>query len=314
MTFELTILESEGFQVGELLDLAQSAKEYAYLARSRNTNKAYASDWKDFTFWCNSKRLISLPALPQSVVAYLISRARQEWMDYKGRMQKPLKVASLSRRLTAISQAHKLSKQPFDKNHPDIQEVWKGIRNSLGTAQTCKDPILIDDLRKMIEAIPIEKNAKPYLIGYRDKALLLLGFVGALRRSELVSLERADVKFAKEGLIVILRKSKTDQEREGRSIAIPYGSNFLTCPVRTIQEWLEVSHISDGALFRYIDKGGDLKDKALSSHAVALIIKRNSYVKKRREEANQNNSSPPDFSGPQPQGWFCNYSSDCWCS
>lgn len=97
---------------------------------------------------------------------------------------------------------------------------------------------------------------------------------------QLVSLERNDVKFVKEGLIINLRRSKTDQEGEGRAIAIPYGSNISTCPVRTFQEWLEVSHISDGALFRYIDKGGNLKQKPLSSHAVALIIKRNSYVKK----------------------------------
>ncbi|WP_193354128.1 site-specific integrase [Candidatus Protochlamydia amoebophila] len=116
----------------------------------------------------------------------------------------------------------------------------------------------------------------------RDKALLLLGFVGAFRRSELVSLTINDIKFVREGLQITLRKSKTDQEGKGRVIAIPYGSNILTCPVRALNDWLNCSKISEGPLFRPINRHGQIMDKALTSKSVALIIKRNKHLEKQK--------------------------------
>ncbi len=304
MEKSLVILKSENFQIEELIDLAKDAKEFAALARSSNTNKAYTSDWQDFSYWCKSKGLNSLPAAPQTVSMYLISRARGEWLNHKNKIQKPLKVACLRRRLTAINQAHQLAHYSFDMRHPQIQEVWKGIRNKIGTAQTCKDPILLEDLQKMINAIVRNEKINNSLLGLRDRAILLIGFVGAFRRSELVSLTMNDIKFIKEGLIVTLRKSKTDQDGQGRKIAIPYGSNILTCPVRTLQEWLEVSRIGEGPLFRYINRHGQLAEKALSAHAIAKIIKRNDYIKNNIEQAKANNTTPLDYSGHSLRAGF----------
>ncbi|SPJ31784.1 unnamed protein product [Candidatus Protochlamydia amoebophila UWE25] len=294
MENQLAIQKIENFEVGEYLDLVKTAKEYATFARSFNTNKSYRSDWDDFVFWCQEKNLRPLPALPQTIVVYLISRADNAWINQKGKLQKPLKISSLSRRLTSISQAHKLAKQPFDKNCPEIQEVWKGIKNKLGSAQIRKDPILLDDLRKMIESINNDNSKANSLSGMRDKALLLLGFVGAFRRSELVSLTIDDIKFVREGLQITLRKSKTDQEGKERIIAIPYGSNILTCPVRTLNDWLDCSKISEGLLFRPINRHGQIMDKALTSKSVALIIKRNKHLE------NQKNS----FSGHSLRAGF----------
>lgn len=283
MEYELITVEATSYEVAEMQDLASQARDYAKLARSGNTNRAYASDWNDFAYWCASKRLNSMPAMPHTVAVYLADRAGNEWIDQKGKRQTPLKVASLQRRLTAISQAHCLAKIPFDRRHPDILQVWKGIRNKNGTAQVCKDPILLEDLREMISAVPIEKAGRPHLLGLRDRALLLIGFVGAFRRSELVSLHHADVKFSRDGIVVNLRKSKTDQEGRGREIAIPYGSNPLTCPVRTLQDWLTASKIEEGPLFRAINRHGQIKSSPLTSHAIALIIKRNDHIGDRKD-------------------------------
>lgn len=283
MENQLTVVEFEKFQIGELLDLVKESHEFEKFARAENTRKAYASDWKDFFYWCQSRNLNPLPASPQTVRVYLTSRAKQEWVNYKGKTHPPLKVASLRRRLTAISQAHQLARQPFNKSHPDIQEVWKGIRNKLGTAQTHKEPILIEDLRKMMGALSNQEKKNKWLLEIRDKAILLLGFAGAFRRSELVSLSILDVNFLREGLIVSLRKSKTDQEGIGREIAIPYGSNILTCPVRALQDWLQASQINEGAIFRSINRHGQIRAKALTSHSVALIIKRNAHLADRKD-------------------------------
>jgi integrase len=284
--------------------LAKDAKEMAKFARSANTNKAYTSDWLDFSFWCESKGLSALPALPQTIGVYLISRVRSEWVDYKGKLQKPLKAASLRRRLTAISQAHLLANHPIDLKHPDIREVWKGIRNKMGTAQTGKDPILLEDLQQMIKAISLNEEKKNPLLGIRDRAILLIGFAGAFRRSEIVSLTIEDIKFVREGLIANLRKTKTDQEGKGRLVAIPYGSNILTCPVRTLQEWLEASKIEKGPLFRYVNRHGQLTEKALSSHSIAKIIKRNAHIKNNIDLANANKNRVLDYSGHSLRAGF----------
>lgn len=284
MSTELEVKDSFTYQLGELRDLADLAKNYARFARSHNTNKAYASDWNDFEFWCKSKNLIPMPASPYTVAVYITDRATHEWLDYKGRPQQPLKASSLQRRLTSISQAHVLAKKPFDRRHSDILETWKGIRNKIGTAQTKKEPILIEDMREMISSLNIASTGKQYLSELRDRSLLLLGFSGAFRRSELVSLNREDIKIIKEGVVVNLKKSKTDQTGMGREIAIPYGSNPLTCPVRVLQDWIQTAGIETGPLFRPINKHGHIIPKALTAHSVALIIKRNQHIALRAKQ------------------------------
>jgi integrase len=149
-----------------------------------------------------------------------------------------------------------------------VRLVPAGIRRSKGTAQVAKTPVLIEDLRRMVARLPAT------LLGARDRALLLVGFSGAFRRSELVALNVDDVAFTRDGLAVTIRRSKTDQAGEGRKIALPYGSNPETCPIRSLQDWMASSGITDGPLFRPINRHGRLASRRLSSGAVAEIVKR----------------------------------------
>jgi integrase len=144
----------------------------------------------------------------------------------------------------------------------------KGIRRTLGTAPQQKAPTLTADIRAMVDA------TDSGLIGVRDRALILLGFAGAFRRSELVSLDLTDLEFGRDGLTVNLRRSKTDQEGQGRKVGIPYGSNPETCPVRTVQAWIEQAGITDGAAFRSVNRHGHVQPGRLLGADVARIVKK----------------------------------------
>ena len=276
--------ESASFQVKPLIEgqevlanlivVAKLAQDYAKNSRSKNTVKSYSSDWRDFDLWCQKRGLTTMPADPRSVACYLADRASQTFIDPNGNQQLPLKTSTLARRLSAISQAHQVAGVDFNRRHPAIQETWKGIRNTHGTAQKGKEPILIEDLRRMVESIQISKCDEDRLIGFRDKALLLLGFAGAFRRSELVGLQVEDLKLVRDGYIVKLRRSKTDQQGEGREVAIPYGSSPCTCPVRALQDWINVAKLQNGPLFVPINRHGQKSSNAMTSHAVAVIIKK----------------------------------------
>jgi integrase len=154
------------------------------------------------------------------------------------------------------------------KDNQLIAETLKGIKNVHGAAQSQKAPIITEDLRLMLRVIPSR------LIGIRDRALLLVGFAGAFRRSELVALDFEDVRFTTEGLLLTIRRSKTDQVGEGRQVAIPQGRHEETCVVRAPRAWLEASGITTGALFRPINRHGHIAPARLTPHAVALIVKR----------------------------------------
>jgi integrase len=149
-----------------------------------------------------------------------------------------------------------------------VKETWKGIRRRLGIAKAKKDPITAVELRRMMDTAPTG------LLGVRDRALVLLGFAGGFRRSELVALDVRDLKFVPEGLEAFVRRSKTDQEAEGFTKVIAYGSDPATCPVRGVQDWLALSGIAEGAVFRPINRHEHIGVKRLSDFAVAVIIKR----------------------------------------
>jgi integrase len=144
----------------------------------------------------------------------------------------------------------------------------KGIRRRLGRAQNTKDPLRTDDMRRLLQA------TSSGLIGARDRALLLLGFAGGFRRSELVALNVADLAFVKEGILVAVRRSKTDQEGQGMEKAVTYGSDPSSCAVRAVRDWLELSGLTEGAVFRPIDRHGNIAAKPLTDFAVATVIKR----------------------------------------
>jgi site-specific recombinase XerD len=149
-----------------------------------------------------------------------------------------------------------------------VRLVFQGIRRTFGPAPDQKNAAITAEVRAMVE-----KLSPTSLIGVRDRALLLVGFAGAFRRSELVSLDVADVTFSSDGLVVQLRRSKTDQEGEGRKVGLPFGSNPLTCPVRSLRSWLNLAAIANGPIFRSVDRHANIADTRLTDQSVALIVK-----------------------------------------
>jgi integrase len=236
--------------------LAQ-VREYVRASKAENTLRGYQSDWRDFCAWCESRGgLCSLPAAADTVAAYIAERAGH------------LKPGSIQRRLNAIAEAHKAAGLESPTHAAIVRNTLKGIRRTLGTAPKQKAPALTDDIRAMVDATDAG------LIGARDRALILLGFAGAFRRSELVGLDVEDCAFGKDGLTVTLRRSKVDQEGAGRRVGIPYGSNPETCPVRTVQAWLEAAAITAGPLFRSINRHGQVQAGRLSGIGVARVTKK----------------------------------------
>lgn len=243
-------------QIGPLAEVAYRASEFIQQSKAKNTLRAYRSDWDHFAAWCKAHGQPSLPATAETVALYVTDLADTH------------KPSTITRRISAISQAHRIAGQDTPTGSAKVRLVMAGIRRMKGTAQTGKTPILVDDLRRMLAGLP--KN----LLGVRDRVLLLIGFCGAFRRSELVALDAADVAVTREGLVVTIRRSKTDQEGEGRKIGIPYASHLETCPVRSFQDWLEKSGITEGPLFRPIDRFGKMASIRLSAAAVGEIVKR----------------------------------------
>ena len=243
---------------GWLASLARQAREFAAAAKSANTLRAYAADWNDFRQWCEVHAAPALPAAPETVAFYLTDRSAI------------LKTSSLARRLTTINRAHEAAghPSPATMRNPVVAEVWKGIRRTKGTAGAGKRPFLTADLKKISGELP------PGLQGIRDRALLLVGFAGGFRRSELARLRIEDLKDTAEGMVATLRRSKTDQEGLGRPVALPYGSDPLTCPVRAVRAWMEAAGLSSGPLFRGVDQFGLVSDRALCPDSVAWIVKR----------------------------------------
>jgi site-specific recombinase XerD len=241
-----------------LAKLGRQAQEFAAAAKAANTLRAYQADWNDFRAWCAAHRFAPLPAAPEAVALYLTDRAAT------------LKTSSLARRLTTINRAHQAAghSSPATMQNAVVSEVWKGIKRKKGTAQHGKRPFLTTDLRRIVAELPQD------LRGLRDRALLLVGFAGGFRRSELAALRVEGLETTPDGLIVRLGRSKTDQEGRGRAVALPYGSDPQTCPVRTLRAWLDQAGITVGPLFRAIDRHGLVSEQALHSDSVAYLVKR----------------------------------------
>jgi integrase len=232
------------------------AREFIRVSKAENTLRGYQSDWREFCAWCEAHGVCPLPAAPESVAAYIAECAGH------------LKPGSIQRRLNAIAEAHKAAGLDSPTVAGMVKNTMKGIRRTRGTAPVQKAPTLTDDIRALVDA------ADAGLIGARDRALVLLGFAGAFRRSELVALDIEDCAFGKDGLTVTLRRSKTDQQAAGRKIGIPYGSNPETCPVRVLQSWLEQVALTSGPLFRSINRHRQLQARRLSPADVARIVKK----------------------------------------
>jgi site-specific recombinase XerD len=236
--------------------LSAEARAYARESRSENTRRAYLTDTTQFTRWCLGRRLTPLPAESSTIANYL------SWLADSGR-----RVATLERALAAISQAHRMAGFASPRSDDGLKAVMKGIRRAIGVAPVRKSPVVVTELQRMAEAIPCS------LKGVRDRALLVLGFAGAFRRSELVALDAADLNFTGDGLEVGLRSSKTDQEGRGAKIGVPYGGHPGSCPVRCVQAWLKVAGIVEGPIFRPVDRHGNISSQRLTPRAVANVVK-----------------------------------------
>ena len=239
-----------------LATYSEQARDYARQAKSHNTRRAYASDWDDFARWCQPYGFVPLPARPETVALYLTALADA------------LKPSTLGRRLATISQVHQAAGHETPTAAAPVRLVWAGIRRAKGTEQQGKAPAITPELRRMVDTLDDR------LIGARDRALLLIGFAGAFRRSELVGLDVRDVHAGHDGLTIHIQKSKTDQEGQGRKVGIPYGSHPHTCPVRAYLAWVEKCGLTEGPLFRSVNRHGKLQPGRLSDRAVALIVKR----------------------------------------
>jgi len=249
-----------GFQ-GDLVsadfaELEAATRRYEKLAIAENTKRSYRSAWVNFTAWCESKGVEPLPAEPRAIAHYLTASA-----------DAGTKAGTIHVRLTAIGVAHRLAGFPFDAKHPQIAGAWSGIKRGIGTRPERKAPVLTNDLRRMVKALP------DTLIGKRDRALLLLGFGGAMRRSELVALQVDDIKPVRHGVVVLIRQSKTDQEGKGAEVGIQYNKKTDICAVLALQGWLKAAGVTTGPIFRPIAKGGRILEQQLSDRAVADVVK-----------------------------------------
>ena len=250
----LTPLDPTGVAAVPQADLAE-AVAYAKADKAKATRRAYAGDYAGFGAWCSDRGMASLPATAETVAAFLAFEA--------GRGVKP---STFGRRLAAILYAHRLAGQESPTGSEAVKATLRGIRRSVGTAPIRKAPATADTVCAMAANMPHGK------IGLRDRALLLLGFAGAFRRSELVALNVADIQECEAGLRVYIRKSKTDQESRGVTIAILRGA--LACPVKAVKAWLDSAAITDGPVFRSIAKGDRVSGRRLSDKSVADIVKR----------------------------------------
>jgi site-specific recombinase XerD len=237
----------------------EEAAGYASAEKSEATRRAYKSDFALFRAWCAMKRVLDLPAAPETVAAFLAAEANRG-----------TKTSTIGRRLAAIRYAHKLAGREPPTNSEAVKATLRGIRRTAGSAPVRKAPATADKVLAMVG------KAETDIKGLRDRALLLLGFAGAFRRSELVALDVADLESCDSGLRVIIRKSKTDQEGQGATIAIAPGS--IACPVDAVHTWIKAADIFDGPLFRPVTRTGKIAARRLSARAVAEIVK--SYARR----------------------------------
>jgi site-specific recombinase XerD len=241
---------------------AERARGYADQSRAANTRRAYASDVKAFGDWCEARGEVALPASLAAVLAYLIDHATT------------LKVTTLQRRLAAIREQHAAAGFGLDTSSAAFRDTWRGIKRAHGQPAEKKRPLMTVDLRRAVATLP------DTLAGRRDRAMILVGFAAALRRSELAGLEvaRRDgaawIEERPDGLVIHLGRSKTDQQGEGAEVGVPYGSNPETCPVRSYRAWIKAALLKDGAAFRPIDRHGRIGAEAVTDRAVARIVQR----------------------------------------
>ena len=245
--------------VTDLKSLHEETLNNLKSSKANNTLRAYKSDFRDFGAFCAKHGLDSLPTEPKIVSLYLTN------------LSKNSKMSTLKRRLVSISMVHRLKGHYLDTKHPIIIENLMGIKRVKGSIQKGKKPILINHLKSIINVIDQQEINE--IKKSRDKTIVLVGFGGGFRRTELISINHEDLEFVPEGVKITLKRSKTDQFGEGMVKGLPYFSNELYCPVINLKKWLELSNIKSGPIFRRFVKGSVLTNNRLTDQSVVLIIK-----------------------------------------
>jgi len=246
------ITDIKALQKETLLNLKNS--------KANNTVRAYKSDFNDFGIFCAKNGFKSLPSDPKIVSLYLTHLSTKD-----------AKMSTLKRRLVSIGVIHKLKGHYLDTKHPSIIENIMGIKRRKGSIQKAKKPILINSLKLIIDAI--DQQNKQEIKKFRDRSIILIGFSGGFRRNEIVSLDYDDLDFVPEGLKINIKRSKTDQFGEGFTKALPYFDSSQYCPVISLKNWLNISKITSGPIFRRFLKGSKLSENRLTDQTVAILIK-----------------------------------------
>jgi len=230
------------------------AEEFARAALSEASLRAYRADWAHFLAWCEAAGRQGLPASAETICDYLASMATTH------------KRSTIQRRLVTIGQAHRFAGEPWARSHPKIRSTLKGMFRLHGQPATKAAALCLDETVQLV-------GACDGFAGLRDRAMFLVAFAGALRRSEVAAMQVRDLGFEKAGLRLFLPKSKTDQEGEGEILGIPNGSNPDTCPVSALKRWLQAAP-TDGAVFRAIRANGEVMDEGLHPDSIGRILQK----------------------------------------
>ena len=249
------------YLTSNIRELEKNTLENIKLSKSKNTIRAYKSDFLDFSNFCKQNSLNSLPADYKTVSFYITHLFNNK-----------KKLSSIKRKLVSVSVIHKIKGFYIDIKNPAIVENFLGIKRQLGVAQKGKQPLTIENLKKIINSIDINELSLERKL--RDKTILLVGFAGGFRRSELTNLNYGDLAFVDEGVKIKIKKSKTDQFGEGMIKAIPYFNNEEFCPVINLKKMLKICKINTGRIFRRISKSGKVSLNSLTDQNVALILKK----------------------------------------
>ena len=246
--------------VTDIKTLQEETLKNLQSSKTNNTVRAYKSDFRDFGLFCAQNGFKNLPSETKVVSLYLTHLSTKD-----------VKLSTIKRRLVSIGVIHKMKGHYLDTKHPIIVENLLGIKRRKGTVQKGKKPILINELRKILDVIDQQKSED--IKKLRDKTLILIGFSGGFRRNEIVSLDYEDLDFVYEGVKITVKRSKTDQFGQGSIKALPYFDNSVYCPVTTLKRWINISKISKGPIFRRFSKGSKLTNYRLTDQTIALIIK-----------------------------------------
>jgi len=264
-------LESGDLSPVESSALDGAEQAYAQAARAPSTLRGYRSDWAEFSGWCSARGLVAVPAGAEAVAGYLTALA-----------QAGAKVGTMSRRLSAIRFAHQVHDQPDPTRNARVSTVWEGIRRTHGAPPEQAAPLMPPELFDVLDACPTTKTwrtpdrpPEPDLAGARDRALLLIGFVAALRRSELAALTVDQVADHANGLVLSLPRSKTNQTgQQAEIVVLPRAGNPERCPVVALERWRHLSGVEDGPLLRPVLKSNTAAARALNPDSVNTLVRR----------------------------------------